>query len=155
MSCAPFDLNDYALEELNPDERRQVELHLGGCPTCRTEVERLRLVRQALSRVPDEEIPRRIAFVSDKVFEPAWYERGWAALPRLAFALAALLAVFIAGAWAERRHHAELAQAVRALEARHEAEMRSVEDAFYVLNQQMNQLYRQEAAAPRPAAFRQ
>jgi anti-sigma factor RsiW len=154
VKCAPFDLRDYALDELNPEGRRQVESHLAGCGACRSEVERLCLTRQALLRVPDEEIPRRIAFVSDKVFEPAWYERGWAALPRLAFALAVLLAVFFAGAWSERRHQARLAQAVQALEARHDAQMRGIEDAFYVLNQQINQLYRQEAE-PRPASFRQ
>lgn len=39
------------------------------------EVERLEATVAALRSVPDEEIPRRIAFVSDKVFEPKWWQR--------------------------------------------------------------------------------
>lgn len=44
----------------------------------------------ALRSVPYEEPPRRIAFVSDKVFEPTWWQRLWAT-PRWGFASAALL----------------------------------------------------------------
>jgi hypothetical protein len=47
--------------------------------------------------MPDEEIPQRIAFVSDKVFEPSPWRRGWAAFwnsgARLGFASAAMLSV--------------------------------------------------------------
>ena len=43
----------------------------------------------------DEEVPQRIAFVSDKVFEPSWMRRTWRAFwgsaPRLGFASAAML----------------------------------------------------------------
>ncbi len=154
MPCAPFDLRDYALDELTADQRRQVEIHAAACPACREELDRLSLTRQALRRLPEEEIPRRIAFISDKVFEPAWYVRWWAALPRLAFAVAALAAVFFAGAWSERRHQSELAQAIQKLEARHEAQMRSVEETYDIVIRQMNELYRREAEM-RPASFRQ
>jgi hypothetical protein len=44
----------------------------------------------ALRSLPYEEPPRRIAFVSDKVFEPAWWQRFWAA-PKWGFASAAML----------------------------------------------------------------
>jgi hypothetical protein len=44
----------------------------------------------ALRSVPYEEPPRRIAFVSDKVFEPTWWQRLWAA-PKWGFASAAML----------------------------------------------------------------
>lgn len=44
----------------------------------------------ALRALPYEEPPRRIAFVSDKVFEPTWWQRLWAA-PKWGFASAALL----------------------------------------------------------------
>lgn len=154
MDCCPFDLRDYELEELNAEQRRQVESHLAACGACREEVERLRLTRQALLRLPEEEMPRRIAFVSDKVFEPAWYVRWWAMLPRLGFALAVLAAVFFAGAWSERRDQAQVAQAIRALEVRHEAQMQGVEEAYRMVVQQMNELYRREAEV-RPASFRQ
>ncbi len=47
----------------------------------------------------DEEIPQRIAFVSDKVFEPSPWRRWWAGFwnsaARLGFASAAILAVAI------------------------------------------------------------
>ena len=40
-------------------------------------------------------MPRRIAFVSDKVFEPKWWQRLWASGPRLGFASAAMLSCAI------------------------------------------------------------
>jgi len=147
-------LRDYHLEELNADQRRQVESHVSVCGSCREELDRLRLTRQALLRLPEEEMPRRIAFVSDKVFEPAWYARWWAALPRLGFALAVLAAVFFAGAWSERRGQAQVAQAIQALEARHDAQMRGVEEAYEMVTRQMNEFYRRDGEM-RPASFRQ
>lgn len=47
-------------------------------------------VAAALRSVPYEDPPRRIAFVSDKVFEPTWWQRFWAT-PRWGFASAAVL----------------------------------------------------------------
>ena len=44
----------------------------------------------ALRSLPYEEPPRRIAFVSDKVFEPTWWQRLWA-MPKWGFASAAML----------------------------------------------------------------
>jgi len=52
--------------------------------------ERVAATVAALRAVPYEEPPRRIAFVSDKVFEPTWWQRLWAA-PRWGFASAAML----------------------------------------------------------------
>jgi anti-sigma factor RsiW len=147
-------LRDYHLEELNAGQRRQVESHVAVCGACREELDRLRLTRQALLRLPEEEMPRRIAFVSDKVFEPAWYARWWAALPRLGFALAVLAAVFFAGAWSERRDQAQVGQAIQALEARHDAQMRGVEEAYEMVTRQMNEFYRRDGEM-RPASFRQ
>jgi hypothetical protein len=40
-------------------------------------------------------MPRRIAFVSDPVFQPSWWQRFWASTPQLGFASAALLAAAI------------------------------------------------------------
>jgi anti-sigma factor RsiW len=95
MSCSPFELKDYFLDELGPAERRQVEDHLQDCPVCREELERLGLTRSALDALRDEEPPRRIAFVSDKVFQPGWWQRFWQSAPRLGFAAAAMLSVAI------------------------------------------------------------
>jgi anti-sigma factor RsiW len=96
MSCSPFDLRDFFLQELAEPQRRQVEAHVQSCPSCRLELDRLRLTQTALSSLADEEIPRRIGFVSDKIFEPSPWRRWWAAVhgpAGLGFASAAMLSV--------------------------------------------------------------
>ena len=99
MSCSPFDLSDYFLEELPAGERAQVEAHVQGCPGCREEVERLQLTGAALFALRDEEIPQRIAFVSDQIFEPSpvrrWLSGFWGSTARLGFASAAMLSAAI------------------------------------------------------------
>lgn len=59
------------------------------------ELHRLDLTRSALSSLAEEEIPRGIAFVSDKVFEPSPWRRGlqafWNSSARLGFASATVL----------------------------------------------------------------
>ena len=99
MSCSPFDLNDYFLKELPDSERRQVEGHVRECRQCREELERLRHTEASLFALREEEIPQRIAFVSDKVFEPAPWRRWWAAFwgsaARLGFASAGMLSIAI------------------------------------------------------------
>ena len=95
MSCSPFDLNDYFFEELSGTELRQVEAHVKTCQPCAEELDRLRIVGAALRAVPDEEIPQRIAFVSDKIFEPSpwrrWLAAFWNSGARLGFAGAVML----------------------------------------------------------------
>lgn len=95
MSCSPFDLRDYLLGELAESEHRQVELHARNCGGCHDELERLRITHSTLLALRDEEVPQRIGFVSDKVFEPSPLRRAWQALwgsaPRLGFASAAML----------------------------------------------------------------
>ncbi len=95
MSCSPFDLKDYFLKELPLPQALQVEEHVRNCPTCGEELDRLRLTEAALLSLREEEIPRRIAFVSDPVMEVSGWRRAWAAFwnsaPRLGFASAAML----------------------------------------------------------------
>jgi anti-sigma factor RsiW len=95
MSCSPFDLRDYCLKELPDPERKQVEAHIRTCGACRHEMERWRLTEAALASLREEEIPQRIAFVSDKIFEPAGWKRAWSALwgssARLGFVSAAMI----------------------------------------------------------------
>ncbi|PWU00291.1 MAG: hypothetical protein C5B51_25525 [Terriglobia bacterium] len=95
MSCSPFDLRDYFLKELPDLERKQVEAHVRGCSACREELDRLGLTQTALFTLREEEIPQRIAFVSDKIFEPSSWQRGWSAFwgsaSRLGFVSAAML----------------------------------------------------------------
>ena len=95
MSCSSDDLKSYLLGELPESERRQVEEELAANPESRLEFDRLQMTLTALSSVRDEEIPKRIAFVSDKVFEPSWWQRLWQSGPRLGFAAAAMLSLAI------------------------------------------------------------
>jgi anti-sigma factor RsiW len=99
MSCSPFDLKDYFLQELPPAERLQVETHVHACPACREEMERLELTASTLFSLRDEEIPQRIAFVSDPVFEPSplrrWLGAVWGSTARLAFASSLALSASI------------------------------------------------------------
>lgn len=95
MSCSPFDLKDFFFDELAPAERQLVENHMAACSDCRQELSTLALTRSALLSVADEEPSRRIAFVSDKVFEPRWWQRVWRSGPQMAFASCCLLAAAI------------------------------------------------------------
>jgi len=97
----PHNLHDYVLGELDAGQQAEVEAYLAESAEARDEVERLRLTVTALASLPAEEPPRRIAFVSDKIFEPT----GWARLrswltggaPGMAFGAAACLAVLFGG----------------------------------------------------------
>ena len=89
MNCSAVDVKAYALGEAgSPGDAAHIE----SCGNCREELERLRATHAALLMLPEEEIPRRIAFVSDKIFEPRWWQRIWRSAPAMGFASAALLA---------------------------------------------------------------
>jgi anti-sigma factor RsiW len=94
MTCS-MDIKAYALGEIAGRERSEMESHVRSCRSCREELDRLNLTRSALASLEDEEIPRRIAFVSDRVFEPRWWQTIWHSGPVMGFASAALLAVAI------------------------------------------------------------
>ncbi len=74
------DVHAYVLGELGPTERRAAEQYLAANPDAAAEAERLSALTFALKRIPEQEPPHRIAFVSDKVFEPAWWQRSWRVL---------------------------------------------------------------------------
>jgi len=98
MSCSPFDLRDYFLDELAEEERRQVLQHVRSCGGCQEELERLHITRATLLAVrEEEEVPQRIGFVSDKVFEPSALRRAWQAFwgssAKVGFASAAMLSM--------------------------------------------------------------
>ena len=82
MSCSPFDLKDYFLQELTDPQRHQVEAHVRTCALCHEEMDRLQMTQAALLSLRDEEIPQRIAFVSDKIFEPSPLRRWWSGFCR-------------------------------------------------------------------------
>jgi anti-sigma factor RsiW len=91
MSCENYDWKAYALGELMASERREAEAHASSCEGCRQELASVRLTIDTLSALREEEVPRRIAFVSDKVFEPKW----WQVFLRPSFAAALVIAAAI------------------------------------------------------------
>jgi anti-sigma factor RsiW len=91
MSCEKYDWKAYALGELAANDTREAESHAATCEGCREEVAHVRLTLDTLSALREEEVPRRIAFVSDKVFEPKW----WQAFLRPSFAAALVIAAAI------------------------------------------------------------
>jgi hypothetical protein len=91
MSCSNIDVKAWMLGEVDHSEKVRYEQHLVECQDCRQEFDRLQLTHSALLALPDEEIPQRIAFVSDRVFEPTWWQRVWHSGPAMGLASAALL----------------------------------------------------------------
>ena len=95
MNCSSIDLKAYFLGELDRGAQSACEGHITRCDDCHEELERLRLTQTALMAMPDEEIPQRIAFVSDRVFEPRWWQTIWRSGPAMGFGSAALLSCAI------------------------------------------------------------
>jgi len=92
MNCSSVDLKAYVLGEAGgPGEAAHIE----SCECCHEELERLRVTHAALLTLKEEEVPRRIAFVSDKIFEPRWWQRIWHSVPAMGFASAMVLAAAI------------------------------------------------------------
>jgi len=95
MNCSSEDLKAYFLGELSSRDKAPVEDHVHACQSCREELDRLKLTQTALLALEEEEVPQRIAFVSDKVFEPRWYQTIWRSGPAMGFASAVILAAAI------------------------------------------------------------
>jgi anti-sigma factor RsiW len=95
MNCSSIDLKAYLVGEMAQRDKSLVEDHVRTCQSCREERERLRIAYSALMSLADEEVPQRIAFVSDKVFEPRWWQRIWRSGPAMGFAAASVLAAAI------------------------------------------------------------
>ena len=95
MNCQALDIKAYSFGEGTQADRRDAEVHIKSCEDCRSELAQLQLVQAALGALHEEEPPRRIAFVSDKVFEPSLWQRFWASSPQVGFAASGLLATAI------------------------------------------------------------
>jgi anti-sigma factor RsiW len=91
-SCGRADaVRDYAFDELSAADKKSLEQHFGECPDCVAELDRLRLTTAALRVLPDREVPRRIAFVSDSSPATGWFSGFWNSAARLGFASALVL----------------------------------------------------------------
>jgi hypothetical protein len=140
MSCSPFDLKDYFLKELARPQALLVEEHVQGCRPCQQELDRLRLTEAALFTLRDEEIPQRIAFVSDPVLEPSawrrWLAGFWGNGARLGFVSAAMLSAALLVSALTRPAPAPSAQIQAAVDkAVHESETRQGEKTARLVNE--------------------
>ena len=152
-NCEPYDWKAYALDEVDANTRREAEAHAATCASCREELATLRLTLDAMATLRDEEMPRRIAFVSDKVFEPKWYQRLWS--PTFAGASVVAVAILIhgferpAGAVDQAQIQAQVDQAVTKavaqVEAKNREQLEVMSDAVELLNKQFRRAYLQTA----------
>lgn len=150
MSCAPSDLRDYIFGELAEAEARAVALHARSCAACGEELEWLRTTQATLLTLRDEEIPQRIAFVSDRVWEPSGLRRWWLTLwnsgPKLVFASAAMLSVSIF--FSEVRTSRAVAQVEARVAAQRQEDMEAVAAAFDQLEKQFMTMYKASYYTP-------
>jgi anti-sigma factor RsiW len=150
MSCSSPDLTPdwkaYVLRELDPNAARQAEAHLAACSHCHEEVATLRLTLDTLSVLPQEEIPRRIAFVSDKVFEPRWWQRVFN--PTFAAGALVAAAILIHGSVrpGQAQVEAAVAKAVAQVEARHTQELQVMFEQYELQDKQVRNYVLSNAA---------
>jgi anti-sigma factor RsiW len=89
-------LRDYAFDELPAADRPEMEQHIAACGDCAGELDQMRVTTAVLRVIPNREIPQRIAFVSDKVFQPSplarFFGGFWNSAARLGFASACIIA---------------------------------------------------------------
>jgi anti-sigma factor RsiW len=153
MTCLSVDHKPdwkaYALGELDAESRRQAEAHAASCASCREELDAVRVTLDALSTLREEEIPRRIAFVSDKVFAPRW----WQAFLRPSFAAACVIAAAILvhafvrpstpvdSAAVQATVNAAVTKAVTDVEERHAKEMSAMLADYEILSRQVTRMY--------------
>jgi anti-sigma factor RsiW len=150
MICAFFDANPeskpdwkaYVLRELSPDAARQAEVHLAACSHCHEEVATLRLTLDTLSTLREEEVPRRIAFVSDKVFEPSWWQRVFS--PTFAAGALVAAAILIHGSLrpGQAQVDAAVTKAISQVETRHAQEIEVMYEQLEVREKQVANMYR-------------
>ncbi len=151
VTCSNIDWKGYALGELDGNARSQAEAHAATCADCREELAATRLTLDALSTLREEEVPRRIAFVSDKVFEPRWWQslfnpRSWN--PTVAAACVVAAAILVHGfvgvarpssgpADIQARVDQAVTKAVAASEQRQTQQLQDVLDYVAKQNQQI------------------
>jgi anti-sigma factor RsiW len=153
MNCispdAKPDWKAYLLGELNPEVSRQAETHLAACSICHEEVATLRVTLDTLSTLREEEVPRRIAFVSDKVFEPRWWQRVFS--PTFAAGALVAAAILIHGSMrpGQAQVDAAVIKAISQVEARHTQEMEVLSDLIEQRDKQVANMYLSNAALVR------
>jgi anti-sigma factor RsiW len=149
LGCLKIDWKGYALGELDKNARAEAEAHAATCQNCREELAATRLTLDTLSTLHDEEVPRRIAFVSDKVFEPRWWQRLWN--PTFAAACVVAAAILVHGFMSFARPPADAAEiqarvdkaVTTAVADEEKRQAQRFEEALTYLQKQNNVLYKQ------------
>jgi anti-sigma factor RsiW len=155
VNCTNFDWKAYALGELEPAARDRAEAHANTCSHCREELAGLRLTLDALSTLREEEVPRRIAFVSDKVFEPRWWQRVIALMGSPSFAAGCVVAAailvhaFVQPASMDQKIDSAVTKAVAETEQRHAQELQDVLANYEILRKQNSAMYIQNTGLSR------
>lgn len=158
MSClspeSKPDWKAYVLRELNQDAARQAEVHLTNCSDCREELGALRLTLDTLSTLRQEEVPRRIAFVSDKVFEPRWWQRAFNQTmfsPTFAAGVLVAAAILVHGSLrpGQAQVDAAVAKAISQVEARHTQELQVLYEQLDYRDRQVSNMVLTNAALSR------
>src|SRR3984885_4857302 len=128
---------------MDPAGRDQAEAHANTCAHCREELAGLRLTLDALSTLREEEVPRRIAFVSDKVFEPRWWQRLWSPSFAAGCVVAAAIIVhaFVQPVSIDQKIQSAVTKAVAETEQRHVQELQSVMADREILRKENNRMY--------------
>jgi anti-sigma factor RsiW len=126
-----IDVKAYAVGEMGEADKRSAAAHVASCADCREELADLQATLGSLAMLRDEDVPRRIAFVSDKVFEPSWWQR-----LNPVFASAALIAAAIVA-------HGYMMPP--AADAAYEARMQQRLERVAEQNDDLMLLYRQQA----------
>lgn len=151
MSCTNFDWKAYALGELDPADRDRAEAHANSCSHCREELAGLRLTLDAMSTLREEEVPRRIAFVSDKVFEPRWWQKIWSPAFAAGCVIAAAIVVhaFVQPVVMDEKIQSAVTRAVAETELRHTQELQDVLANYEILRKQNSRMYIQNTGLSR------
>jgi len=151
VSCPSYDWKAYALGELDANSRREAEAHAATCSACRDELAELRLTLDALSTLREEEIPRRIAFVSDKVFEPRWWQNflkpSFAAGCMVAAAI--LVHAFVRPAVDEAAIQTRIDKALVQVEQRQAKQMEAVDSVLKMIDKENRFVYARNAGLVR------
>lgn len=140
MSCPQnMDWKAYAIGELGEAEKRSATAHLPTCADCREELVSVQAILNSLSALREEEMPRRIAFLADKVAEPSW----WQKLNPMFASASLVAAAIVVHAFVAQPAAAEIPAAVQAQIQQQMEQNNILQDQLMVLDQQNK--YQQQA----------
>ena len=93
-------LGPYVLGELEPEEERELERHLDGCPACREEAKGIRWAHRSLLREAASAPPPRL---KARLMEGLPRRNRWNGRRRVRWTAAAVLVVAVAAIWSYAR----------------------------------------------------